>query len=183
MRLLYMLPIAPSGTHRATLEACRQLPTRRAQRRECGWGPRLQGAQWACRSRYTQFSGGFALDFASAPRRGRCAELIVRPEGKGAPRREPLFEPRRHTCGGAARLSHEPAAITNACAQAAARARFAVLCPRRWPPPRGRGAPTTRVFEEAAETYLIDVDNGFSRRGAYVFHALVGGQLRPFGRW
>jgi hypothetical protein len=81
------------------------------------------------------------------------------------------------------RLPVAPAAITNACAEAATPAAFPVLCPTRWPSPSGRGAPKARLFEEASDGYLINVENGFSRRGGHVFHLIVGGQAQPFGRW
>jgi hypothetical protein len=87
----------------------------------------------------------------------------------------------RRTSFGA--LPAAPPAITKVCAEAAPRAAFPVLCPARWPPPAGRGAPKPRAFEKASDVYLIDVANGFGRRGGHVFHLLVGGQRRPFGRW
>lgn len=82
-----------------------------------------------------------------------------------------------------ARLPGAPTAITNACAQAAAHAAFAVQCPARWPSYRGRGGPKARLFEKASDVYLVDVGNGFSRRGGHVFHLLLGGQRHSFGRW
>jgi hypothetical protein len=87
------------------------------------------------------------------------------------------------TSGAGARLARAPTAITNACAQAATSVAFPVLCPARWPPPRGRGARTARIFEKATDVYLIDAANGFSHRGGHVFHLLVGGQRRPFRHW
>jgi hypothetical protein len=95
LRLVYLRPIR-RGTHEATLQACRRLPTRRARRRECGWRSELEGAQWACKSRYTQFNGGFGLDFAAAPSRGECAELIVRVGGRSLRKR--LFRPVKDRC-------------------------------------------------------------------------------------
>jgi hypothetical protein len=83
------------GAHAVTLQACNRLNSPRARRRECGWRPDL-----ACRWRYTQFSGGFGLDFANAPRRGVCAELIIRVKGEPHPLRELLFDPEPGTCGG-----------------------------------------------------------------------------------
>jgi hypothetical protein len=80
-------------------------------------------------------------------------------------------------------LAPAPTAITNACARAATSATFPVLCPARWPSPRGRGARKARLFEKAPDVYLIDAANGFSRRGGHVFHVLVGGQRRPFRHW
>jgi hypothetical protein len=73
----------------AALQACRHFRSRRAQRRECRWG-----AQTACRSGPTLFSGGFGIRFAQAPERGRCAELIVRVRGEERQRRKYLFKPR-----------------------------------------------------------------------------------------
>ncbi len=34
-----------------------------------------------------------------------------------------------------------------------------------------------------SSAYLLDAENGFRRPGGHVFHLLVGGQRRPFGRW
>lgn len=34
---------------------------------------------------------------------------------------------------------------------------------------------------ERANSYMIDVSNGFSRRAPHVFHMIIGGQRRPFG--
>jgi hypothetical protein len=94
-------------------------------------------------------------------------------------------EPTRKS-GSGPRLPAAPRAIADACAEAAASAAFPVLCPRRWPSPGGRGTarpgPKARLFEKAAGVYLVDVENGFRRRGGYVFHVLVGGQSRAFGR-
>jgi hypothetical protein len=83
-----------------TLQACRRLKSRRAQRRECGWGgrPPWNPANWACKLRYTQFSGGFGLDLKSALRQGLCAELIVWVEGKDTPLRGRLFRPSPAQC-------------------------------------------------------------------------------------
>jgi hypothetical protein len=102
LRLLYLHVDFPRGTHKAILQACRRLSSKRARQRECGWGPMLKRAQWACASRYTQFSGGFALDFANAPRRGRCAKLIVQTTGKQRTLRKHLFAPGPRACRGAA---------------------------------------------------------------------------------
>ena len=183
MKVVYDYPDHDGG-YAITLQACRRLDSRRARRRECGWRPDL-----ACRWRYTQFSGGFGLDFANAPRRGLCAELIVRVKGESEALRELLFDPEPGACGdkpattGSTSLSRTPTAITNACTRAATYAAFPVLCPARWPSPRGGGAPKARLFERASGVYLIDAANGFQRQGGHVFHILVGGQRQPFGRW
>ena len=87
------------------------------------------------------------------------------------------------TSGPGAPLAPTPTAVTNACAEAATSATFQVLCPARWPSPRGRGARKARIFEKAPDVYLIDAANGFSRRGGHIFHLLVGGQRRPFRHW
>jgi hypothetical protein len=92
MKLLYERPDR-GGTHAVGLQACRRFGSRRAQRRECGWRPYR-----ACRSRYTNFSGGFGLDFAQAPQRGLCAELIVWVKGAERPLRERLFRPHADEC-------------------------------------------------------------------------------------
>jgi hypothetical protein len=92
MKLVYDLPVFEGGAA-ISLQACRRLESRRARRRECGWRPYV-----ACRWRYSQFNGGVGLDFANAPRRGLCAELIVRVKGKRQPLREPLFDPDPGTC-------------------------------------------------------------------------------------
>lgn len=87
LKVIYDYPDHRGGTA-ITLQACRQLSSQRARRRECGWRPDL-----ACRWRYTQFNGGFGVDFANAPRRGLCAELIVRVRGKRQQLRKLLFDP------------------------------------------------------------------------------------------
>ena len=82
-----------------------------------------------------------------------------------------------------ARLAPTPTAITNACARAATSADFPVVCPARWPSPRGRRPPKARLFEKESDLYLLDAANGFTRRGGHVFHLLVGGQRRAFRQW
>jgi hypothetical protein len=92
MRLLYESPFR-RGEYAITLRACRRLKTLRAQRRECRWGP-----FGACRRHHTEFDGGVAVDFANAPRRGLCGELIVWVKGKKRPLRERLFRPDPRAC-------------------------------------------------------------------------------------
>jgi hypothetical protein len=92
MKLLYTRR-ERAGAHTVTLQACKRLASGPALRRECRWRPYR-----ACRSRYTNFSGGFALDFATARRRGLCAELIVWVEGTGQPLRKRLFHPSAAEC-------------------------------------------------------------------------------------
>jgi hypothetical protein len=92
LKVIYDYPDHRGG-HAVTLQACRWLSSPPARRRECGWRPDL-----ACRWRYTQFNGGFGVDFANAPQRGLCAELIVRVKGKRQPLRELLFDPKPGTC-------------------------------------------------------------------------------------
>jgi hypothetical protein len=92
MKLVYHVQGRPAYAE-LTLQACRRVRSRRAQRRECGWRPFL-----ACRWRYTQFAGGIALDVAEAPRQGLCAELIVRVRGRERPLRERLFAPQPGDC-------------------------------------------------------------------------------------
>jgi hypothetical protein len=92
MKLIYERP-GRGGTHAITLQACRRLAPGSAPRRECGWRPYR-----ACQSRYTNFSGGFGLDFANAPKRGLCAELTVWVEGSEQPLHERLFRPRAAEC-------------------------------------------------------------------------------------
>ena len=83
MRLAY-------GAERAvTLAGCR----RPAGRRECAPGPRT-----TCRSAVTPFSGGFEIDYAAAPRQGRCAELSVWVAGQDEPLRERVFSPPPAAC-------------------------------------------------------------------------------------
>jgi hypothetical protein len=103
MRLLFW-PGFRRRVEPLTLEACRRLKSQPAQQRECGWGgrPPSNPSNWACRSRYTQFSGGFGLYFENAPKRGLCAELIVRAKGERMPLREFLFDPEPGTCEGGA---------------------------------------------------------------------------------
>ena len=52
-----------------------------------------------CRSRVTPFSGGFEIDYAEAPRQGRCAELIVWVAGEREPRRGRVFGAPAGACG------------------------------------------------------------------------------------
>jgi hypothetical protein len=52
----------------------------------------------ACRRRLTPFGGGFTIDYARAPRQGRCAELIVWVDGSDVPWRERLFAPGTRAC-------------------------------------------------------------------------------------
>jgi hypothetical protein len=80
-------------------------------------------------------------------------------------------------------LRPAPAAVARACQQATGRAAFPVVCPSQWPPHGGAGQPKLRSFGRTADAYLLDASNGFSRRKTHVFHLLVGGQRRPFGRW
>jgi hypothetical protein len=103
MRLLYW-PGFRRRVEPITLRACRSFDSRRAQRRECGWGGRQpwNPGNWACKLPYTQFSGGVGLDFRNAPRRGRCAELIVWAKGERRPLRRQLFRPKPGECQGAA---------------------------------------------------------------------------------
>ena len=93
MKVIYDYPHHRGG-HAITLQACNTLRSASARRRECGWRPDL-----ACRWRYTQFNGGFGIDFANAPRRGLCAELIVRTHDKPAGFRELIFDPDPGKCG------------------------------------------------------------------------------------
>src|ERR671921_1497381 len=87
LKLVYDFP-GFKGTRVARLQACRRFKTVAAQRRECRWRPLL-----ACRWRYTQFNGGFGVDFVNAPKRGLCAELVVRVRGRAEPLRRYLFHP------------------------------------------------------------------------------------------
>ncbi len=82
LHLLYTQSNRP--TSEITLKACRRFRSRAAQKRECGWSPRTRVA---CRWNNTQFAGGFSIDFADAPLRGRCAELVML-----APRHRPMRE-------------------------------------------------------------------------------------------
>jgi hypothetical protein len=92
MKVIYDFP-HHRGRHAIALRACRRFESAEARRRECGWRPDV-----ACRWRYTQFSGGFGLDFAKAPRRGRCAKLIVRVAGDDRPLVRRLFRPKPGAC-------------------------------------------------------------------------------------
>jgi hypothetical protein len=85
------------GEPAITLEACRRLESREAQRRECGRRP-PPDFTYACEEPFTLFSGGFGVDVASAPLRGMCAELIVWIAGERKLRREFLFRPDRGDC-------------------------------------------------------------------------------------
>ncbi len=92
MKVIYDFPHHRGG-HAITLRACKALRSPRARRRECGWRPDL-----ACRWRFTQFNGGLGIDFANAPRRGLCAELIVGTHGRPTARRALLFDPDPGMC-------------------------------------------------------------------------------------
>jgi hypothetical protein len=94
MKVVYDYPDHKGG-YAITLQACNRLRSPRARRRECGWRPDL-----ACRWHYTQFSGGFGLDFAKAPRRGVCAQLVVRVKGNSEPLRDFLLDPMPGACRG-----------------------------------------------------------------------------------
>src|SRR4051794_29398860 len=67
-------------------------------------------------------------------------------------------------------------AVAKACAAAASRSSFPVRCPPRLP----SGEPKVKSFSRPPGVYLLDVSNGFRRRGPHVFHLDVGGQSRPF---
>jgi hypothetical protein len=73
-----------------TLRACRHLSSRKARRSECGLLDLTP-----CTTGPTLFAGGFAVAFDRAPKRGRCAELIVWVAGEDRPYRETLFAPSR----------------------------------------------------------------------------------------
>ena len=92
MKLLYQ-QARRNGVYAITLQACRRHAAQTAPSRECGWSPYI-----TCRWRYTQFNGGFGLDFANAPQRGRCAALIIRVKGSQRPRRARLFRPAPSQC-------------------------------------------------------------------------------------
>lgn len=80
---------APGAGHAVTLQGCRRPPTRA----ECGRRP------WdTCARDRTPFSGGFTIDYATAPHQGRCAELLVWVEGREQPRRERIFRPGAGRC-------------------------------------------------------------------------------------
>jgi hypothetical protein len=84
MRLEYA-HTAPAA-HAVTLRGCRRRASRAAQRRECGPGSRA-----TCTTGPTPFGGGFTIDYARAPRQGRCAELIVWVRGRAEPLRRGIF--------------------------------------------------------------------------------------------
>jgi hypothetical protein len=81
------------SAHAVTLRGCRRRTSTAGRRRECGRGPRT-----TCWPRRTPFSGGFTIDYAHAPRQGRCAELIVWVAGRERPLRERLFSPPPEAC-------------------------------------------------------------------------------------
>jgi hypothetical protein len=107
-RLVYERP-PKGGLHAVTLRACRKFRSRRAQRRECGW-PRPWSSYKACRRPYTEFNGGVGIDFAEAPNRGLCAEVIVWVEGRKEPLRRRLFRPGADECRESADRNHGTAA-------------------------------------------------------------------------
>lgn len=99
LRLAYVHPIG-SGTDGVTLRACRQLGGEAARRNECGWGGRSPESRrrWACRNKYTQFAGGFGVDFEHAPRLGICARLTVTLPDEGRTVTRQIFKPERGVC-------------------------------------------------------------------------------------
>jgi hypothetical protein len=104
-----------------------------------------------------------------------AALLFVFVIGCGSEHRRPApNEPASH-------LPAAPRSIAAGCRHVAESSAFPVLCPVTWPRHRGTGQPKLRFLENAADAYLIDASNGFSRRGADVFHVLLGGQRRPVG--
>jgi hypothetical protein len=103
MRLQY----AQNGAAAVTLRACRHRRTQAARRRECVWAEGVTGPPGAvrddytaCRTGPTRFSGGFDIDYANAPRQGRCAELIVRVRGEEEPHRVRLLHVEPGECAG-----------------------------------------------------------------------------------
>ena len=92
MRMRYVHGRARAA-HEVTLEGCRRLASRTQQREECGPGP-----QDTCTSGRTPFSGGFEIDYARAPRQGRCAQLIVWTQGERRPQLKRLFRPGAGEC-------------------------------------------------------------------------------------
>jgi hypothetical protein len=76
-----------------TLQGCRWSHSPEARRQECG-----SSNARACRSGPTAFSGGWEIDFARAPRQGRCAQVIVRVAGKRSYRQR-LMRPPPRGCG------------------------------------------------------------------------------------
>lgn len=93
LRLLYgdeRIPV--KGVAEVTLIACRRSASRTARARECQWKPYT-----ACRKGQTQFAGGFAIDFGLAPAKGRCSDLVGKPEDK-RPIRKRLFVSQDDRC-------------------------------------------------------------------------------------
>jgi hypothetical protein len=89
MRLEYAHRRGGRGVRAVTLRACRHRRSRAAQRRECGWAEGVIGRPGqvrddyrSCRAGPTFFSGGFTIDYETAPQQGRCAELIVWVKGE-----------------------------------------------------------------------------------------------------
>lgn len=82
-----------SKSPKIILQACRHFRSRQARENECRWG-----AQTACANGPTLFSGGFSVDFRRAPRRGLCAELIIRVRGREKSLRKHLFKPDPREC-------------------------------------------------------------------------------------
>jgi len=88
MRLAYSHG-SREGQHAITLRACRRHASRDTARRECAW---KNGPQTACRWPNTQFNGAIYIDFAGAPARGGCAELLVWQDDDRRPERRLLFQ-------------------------------------------------------------------------------------------
>jgi hypothetical protein len=75
--LLYVRPYARGGAKAVSLRACRP-----------SYG------------KVTQFSGGFAVDFANAPDRGQCAEIRVKVDRPPRVLQRRLFHPPAGSCDG-----------------------------------------------------------------------------------
>jgi len=99
LRLVYEHP-RRKGTSAITLRACRRVRSAAARRRECGPLPRrrVERRWYACKRPVTQFSGGFAVDFVGAPRRGECGALDAWSAEWRGPRRVQLFDPAPGAC-------------------------------------------------------------------------------------
>jgi hypothetical protein len=75
-----------------------------------------------------------------------------------------------------------PAVVAAACRQGSITVGLPVLCPTRWPATRAAGPPQLFWFERSTRVYLLNAFNGPNDETPHVFHLLIGGQSRPFGR-
>ena len=81
-------------------------------------------------------------------------------------------------------LTPTPDVVKTACKRARASVDFTILCPTHWPRTRSPSSPSLRWMTKTKRVYLLNAFNGLRDRSPHVFHLLIGGQQRDFGkRW